>query len=128
MSLRDNFPTDLANIFMNTGEMATTREFRIADGLGGFTLFAAPVIWDQEASKEIPLVKIHGVYMGDVRCHIEAKYLPRIPVAGELIYSPANQLWEVLDVTDEESCYVLALSATRSQAGSYTPPVKFGNN
>jgi hypothetical protein len=128
MSLRDNFAPDLAAVFMNTGEMATTREFRISDGLGGFTLFSAPVVWDQEASKEMPMVKIHGVYMGDVRCYIEMKYLPRIPLAGELIYSPANQMWEVLDVTDEESCYVLALSATRSQPGKYQPPGTFSNN
>ena len=122
MSLRDNFAPDLARVFMNTGEMATVREFRISNGLGGFIVFTASVVWDQEASKEMPLVKIHGVYMGDVRCHIEAKYLPRIPIAGELIYSPAHTMWEVLDVTDEEGCYVLALSATRSQAG------KYGNN
>lgn len=119
MSLRDTFKPDLANIFMNTGEMATTREFRINNGLGGFIVFLAPVVWDVEASKEMPMVKIHGVYMGDVRCHIEAKYLPRIPIAGELLYSPAHVMWECLDVTDEESCYVLSLSATRSQPGNY---------
>lgn len=122
MSLRDNFAPDLANVFMNTDEMAATREFRISDGFGGFLIFNASVVWDQEASKEMPMVKIHGVYMGDVRCHIEAKYLPRIPVAGEMIYSPANQQFEILDVTDEEGCYVLSLTSTRSQ------PAKFGNN
>jgi hypothetical protein len=122
MSLREQFKPDLSNIFMNIGEMATTREFRIGDGHGGFQVFSAPVVWDQEAVKELPLVKIHGVFMGDVRCHIEHKYLPRMPVAGELIYSPANQPWEVLDCTDEEYCYVLALSATRSL------PRAYGNN
>lgn len=115
--LRDNFATDLSTVFMNTAEMATTREFRISDGMGGFTIFDAPVVWDQEGSKDMPMVKIQGVFMGDVRCHIEAKYLPRIPLAGEIIYSPANQVWECIDVTDEEGCYVLGLSATRSQAG-----------
>jgi hypothetical protein len=119
MSLRDCFAPDLANVFINTGEMATVREFRIADGHGGFVVFTAKVVWDQEAMKEMPLVKIHGVYMGDVRCYIEHKYLPRMPVAGELIYSPANQPWEVMDITDEESCYVLALSAYRSQPAAY---------
>lgn len=122
MALRDNFASDLATVFMNTSEMATTREFRISDGMGGFTVFSAPVIWDQEASKEMPMVKIHGVYMGDVRCHIEAKYLPRIPVAGELIYSPATKIWEVIDCEDEEGCYVMSLSSTRSQSG------RFANN
>jgi hypothetical protein len=119
MALREQFASDLSRIFINTAQMAITREFRISDGHGGFKVFDAPVVWDQEAVKELPLVKIHGVYMGDVRCHIEHKYLPRMPVAGEIIYSPANQPWEVLDCTDEESCYVLALSMTRSQPAYY---------
>jgi hypothetical protein len=122
VSLREQFPVDLASVFVNTSEFATTREFRISDGQGGFRVFLAKVVWDEEAVKQMPLVKIHGVYMGDVICYIEHKYLPRMPVAGELIYSPANQPWEVLDCTDEESCYKVALSATRSQPGRY------GNN
>ena len=122
MSLREQFPVDLADIFVNPDEFATIREFRISDGHGGFRVFMAKVVWDNEAAKEQPIVKIHGVYMGDVICFIEHKYLPRMPVAGELIYSPANQPWEVLDCTDEESCYKLALSATRSLPG------KYGNN
>ena len=35
MSLRDQFVPDIDNIFMNTGEFATMREFRIGDGQGG---------------------------------------------------------------------------------------------
>jgi hypothetical protein len=122
MSLREAFAPDLERIFVEIDEFATVREFRINDGHGGFKVFQTKVVWDTEAMKQLPLVKIHGVYMGDVVCYIEHKYLPRMPVAGELIYSPANQPWEVLDVTDEESCYKLALSATRSQPGHY------GNN
>jgi hypothetical protein len=122
MSLREQFAPDLERIFVDPDEFATVREFRINDGHGGFKVFQAPVVWDTEAVKQLPLVKIHGVYMGDVICYIEHKYLPRMPVAGELIYSPANQPWEVLDCVDEESCYKLALSATRSQPG------KYGNN
>jgi hypothetical protein len=119
MSLREQFVPDLANIFMNPGEFATTREFRISDGHGGFRLFTALVVWDEEAAKRQPVVSIHGVFLGDVICHIEHKYLPRMPVAGELIYSPANKPWEVLQCTDQESMYVLALWATRSQPGVY---------
>lgn len=122
MSLREQFVPDLANVFVNTGEFATTREFRISDGHGQFVVFKCPVVWDTEMVKQMPLVKIHGVYLGDVCCYIEHKYLPRMPVAGELIYSPANQPWEVLDTTDEESCYKMTLSATRSQ------PAHYGNN
>jgi hypothetical protein len=119
MSLRDQFASDLANTFMNTDEFATAREFRINNGLGGFTNFIANVQWDEEQAKRQPVVSIHGVYLGSVICFIEHKYLPRPPLAGELIYSPANQPWEVLDCTDEESCYKLALSMTRSQPGRY---------
>jgi hypothetical protein len=122
MSLRAQFAPDLATVFINTDEFATEREFRISNGAGGFTVFRAKVVWDNEMAKRHPLVAIHGMYLGDVICFIEHKYLPRPPLAGELIYSPANQPWEVLDCTDEESCYKLALSATRSQPG------KYGNN
>lgn len=119
MALRQQFESDLATVFMNTGEFATSREFRISDGHGAFKLFTADVVWDEEAAKKQPIVAVHGVYLGDVICHIERKYLPRKPVAGELIYSPANKAWEVLQCTDQESLYVLALSATRSQPGAY---------
>lgn len=119
MSLREQFVPDLEDTFMETGEFATTREFRISDGHGGFKLFNAPVVWDTEQAKKQPIVSVHGVYLGDVICYIQHKYLPRAPVAGEIIYSPANQPWEVLDVTDEESCWRCALSATRSQPGYY---------
>lgn len=119
MSLRQQFEPDLANVFVNTNEFATTREFRISNGKGGFRLFEAEVVWDEEAAKRQPIVAVHGVYMGDVICHIEHKYLPRAPIAGEIIYSPANKPWEVLQCTDQESMYVLALSATRSQPGYY---------
>jgi hypothetical protein len=122
MSLRDQFAPDLDEVFIEPSEFGTWREFRISDGHGGFKVFTAKVVWDMEAAKEQPVVKIHGVYLGDVICYIEHKHLPRMPVAGELIYSPANQPWEVLDVTDEESCYKISLSATRSQ------PARYGSN
>jgi hypothetical protein len=119
VALREQFAPDLARTFINTKEHATTREFRISDGHSGFRVFTAPVVWDTDMVKQIPIVKVHGVYMGDVLCYIEHKYLPRMPVAGELIYSPANSPWEVLDCADEEGCYKLALYATRSQPGAY---------
>lgn len=119
MSLREQFTVDNRRIFLNENEHATEREFRISNGLGGFTLFRAVVLWDEEAAKQMPAVTIHGVYMGDVVCQIHADDLPRAPVAGELIYSPANKPWEVLQCTHEEWMFVLALSATRSQPGRY---------
>ena len=122
MPLRDEFAPDLAATFVNPDEFATNREFRIGDGMGGFIVFTAPVVWDNEAAKRQPVVAIHGIYLGDVVCFIEHRYLPRTPFARELIYSPANTPWEIIDITDEESCYKLALSAYRSQPG------RFGNN
>lgn len=119
MSLRDQLESDLDEVFMNTEEFATEREFRISDGLGGFIIKTIPVVWDEESAKKQPIVAIHGVYLGDVICFIAHKYLPRPPVAGELIYSPANNPWEVMQVTDEEGSYKLALSAYRSQPGRY---------
>jgi hypothetical protein len=112
----------MAEVFVSPDEFATWREFRINDGHGGFRVFTAKVVWDEEMAKTMPLVKIHGVYLGEVICFMKHEYLPRAPVAGELIYSPANKPWEVLDVTDEEDCYRLCLSSTRSQPGHY------GNN
>jgi hypothetical protein len=119
MSLREQFGPDLANIFVNTGEFATEREFRISDGHGGFKVFTCPVVWDEDSAKQQPIVTIHGVFMGNVDCYIESRYLPRAPVAGELLYSPANQPWEVLDITNCEGLYEIALAATRSQPQMY---------
>lgn len=120
--LRDLFAPNVDNIFMNLGEFATLREFRIQDGAGGFLVFTAPVVWDQDEAREKPVVTIHGVFMGNVDCYIASKYLPRAPVAGEIIYSPANQPWEVLDVVICESLYELMLAAYRSQ------PTQYGRN
>jgi hypothetical protein len=119
VALREQFAPDIDRVFINTDEHATVREFRISNGAGGFIVFTAEVVWDEEAAEQKPVVAIHGMYQGDVICYIAAKYLPRKPVAGELIYTPANKPWEVLKCTEEESCYMLALSATRSQPGAY---------
>jgi len=119
VALREQFIPDLDRVFLNDGEHATWREFRIADGQGGFRLFRAKVGWFDEDAKLRPVVAVHGVYQGDVICYIKHADLPRPPVGGELIYSPANKAWEVIDVTDEEGCWMLALSATRSQPGYY---------
>ena len=119
MSLRENFPRDLVRVFHNPDEFATVREFRIADGHGGFRVFMATVVWDNEAAKQLQVVKIHGVYQGDLVLYIMHTDLPRPPVAGELLYSPANKPWEIIDVTDEESEWKVAISATRSQPAYY---------
>jgi len=119
MSLRAQFPSDVDRIFINEDEMADWREFRINDGAGGFRVFTAKCVWDKEIAKRQPIVTIHGVYLCDVMCYIAAKDLPRTPVAGELLYSPANSPYEVIDCTIEESLYAIALAAYRSQPGHY---------
>jgi hypothetical protein len=119
MSLRDQLAADLDTVFMNADEFASSREFRISDGLGGFTIFTTEVVWDTEEAKSNPITTALGIYLGDVICYIRHKSLPRMPLANEIIYSPANVPWEVLDCIDEEGCYKLALRSTRSQPGAF---------
>jgi hypothetical protein len=119
MSLREQFAPDIQNVFINVDEMGEWREFRISDGRGGFRVFTAKVVWDREAAKEQPITTRMGVYLCDVICYIAETDLPRAPVAGELIYSPANQPYEVVDNTKEEGLYKLGLAATRTQPGYY---------
>jgi hypothetical protein len=111
MSLRDQFVYDLDTIFYNEDEHATRRQFRISDGRGGFICFCAVCIWDEEATKERTIVKEYNVYVGDVLCHIGAWNFPRRPLAGEIIYSPPQIPWTIVDCTHEEGAYVLALQA-----------------
>jgi hypothetical protein len=113
MALRDQFVPDLESVFYNTDEHATLRRFRITDGKGGFQVFDAPCVWDEEASKERTIVKAYNIYVGDVQVHILAANFPRRPLAGEIIYSPPNQGWTIVDCTLEEGAYVLALEAYR---------------
>jgi hypothetical protein len=119
MSLRAQFPADLVNVFHNTDEFATTREFRLSDGHGAFTLKNIDVVWDEEEARRHPVVTIHGIIDAAVICYIQHKDLSRPPLAGEIIYSPANKPWEIGAVTDEESEWKLALVMTRSQTGYY---------
>jgi hypothetical protein len=121
-AFKEQIVSDLSTTFINVDELGKIVQVRVSDGMGGFTVSNIPVVWDNEMAKRHPLVSIHGMYLGDVIVFIEHKYLPRMPLAGEIIYIPANNPWEVLDCTDEESCYKLALSAYRSQPGRY------GNN
>jgi len=122
MSLRDQFAPDVDRIWMNTDQFATNRQFRISDGHDGFLVFTCPVVWDEDQVRQEPIATVHGVFMGNVACYIASKYLPRAPLAGEVIYSPANQPWEVLDCVIAESLYELKLAAYRS------PPSQYGQN
>lgn len=119
MSLRDQFVADLERVFFKEGEHATREEFRISDGRGGFIVTSFLVIWDTDQAKKHPLSTIHGLYVGEVLCYVKQKDLPRRPIAGELIYSPANRPWEVIDCWVEEGAYVLGLNSTRSQPAYY---------
>lgn len=110
MALRDQFVPDLENVFHNVDEFGPFREFRISNGRGGFATFWAPCVWDSDTLKQLS-VKAQGVFLGDVMCYIQASQLPRRPLAGEIIYSPANVGWLIVESVDEEGQYNLSLSS-----------------
>jgi hypothetical protein len=118
MSLREQMYSDRRNVFFNTDEHATVEEFRINNGQGGFTVFNATVIHDTDQLKRLATTRM-GVYQGDELLYIMHEDLPRRPLAGELIYSPANKPLEVMECHDEEGVWVLLLSSTRSQPAHY---------
>jgi hypothetical protein len=123
--------SDWRTVFVNLNEFGELRNFRISDGLGGFLeLKNLPVLIDEEATKETPIVTAQEVYIGDMFVSIAADLLPRRPIGGELIYMseqiptdrlglpledrPANVPYELLMVVDEVGVWRLALSAYRS--------------
>jgi hypothetical protein len=114
MPLNAHFPADSEKVFHNTGEFAHVREFRISDGQGGFVKFATKCVWDKEEAKNKPIVLAQGVYIADVACHLIKNRLPRPPLAGEIIYSPSKEAWTIMEISDEESEWVLFLAANRS--------------
>jgi hypothetical protein len=131
MALRDQLMSDWRASFVNLNEFGELRTFRISDGLGGFIeLKNLPVLIDEEATKETPIVTAQEVYIGDMFVNIAADLLPRRPIAGELIYMseqiptdplgapledrPANVPYELLQVVDEVGVWRLALSAYRA--------------
>jgi hypothetical protein len=109
-TLRDATRSDLVNVFHNVDEHASYREFRISNGYASFTTFRAPCVWDTDILKQLS-IKAQGVYLGDIMCYIIADYLPRRPLPDEIIYSPANQGWRIIESVDEEGQYNLSLSA-----------------
>ena len=115
MSLCDQFASDVNRIFINVDEMGDWLEFRISDGHGGFTVKTIKVVWDRDHAKENPMTTRFGVFYCDVMCFMAAADLPRAPVAGEIIYSPANQPWEVVECWYEEKMFSIALRAVTSQ-------------
>jgi hypothetical protein len=118
MSLRDQFAPDW-DVFANPDEFGSVREFRVSDGHGGFKVFTAEIVWDEDRAKTHPIATRFGVYVGEVMLFIRSRDLSRRPIAGELLYSPANQPWEVITSTDVEAGYEVALSMTRSQPAYY---------
>jgi hypothetical protein len=118
VSLREQFALDLDNVFFNDKEHATWEEFRISNGLGGFIVFQAKIIHDTDELKRLAVTRM-GIYAGEELLYIRHTSLPRRPVVGELIYSPANKPWEVVSCWDEEGCYVVTMSSTRSSPAYY---------
>jgi hypothetical protein len=118
MSLREQMYADRRRVFFNIGEHATTEEFRIATADGGFKVFTADVIHDTDQLKRLAVTRM-GVYQGEMLMYVMHEDLPRQPLAGELIYSPANKPLEVIESHEEEGLWVLLLSSTRSQPAYY---------
>ena len=118
MSLREQMYSDRKSVFFRTDEHATTEEFRIANAQGGFKVFQAVVIHDTDQLKRLAVTRM-GVYQGDQLLYIMHEDLPRRPLAGELIYSPANKPLEVIECWDEEGVWMMTLSSTRSQPAYY---------
>lgn len=118
--LKDLFAPDVERIFINVDEFGDYREFRFADGAGGFYVKTIKVVWDEDKSHMQAVSTANGIVYADVACFIASKDLPRAPVAGEMLYSPANQPFEILLCTLTPALYELQLQRYMSK------PTMFG--
>jgi hypothetical protein len=86
-----------------------TREFAIADGVGGIRVFSARVVWALDTMKRDSVANVHGVYPADVHCTFNECDLPRIPTTLEYIESPQHIKYTIIDVTIGSGVITLAL-------------------
>jgi hypothetical protein len=111
--LRDDFPTDLDTIFFEEEEFACNRDFEIIEN-GMAQQFTTRCVWDTETLKNRLIVVQQGVYLGSVLLFISTSWFSTEPKPEQIIRSRAvgNVVWEgwrVVDITDAESCYEIAL-------------------
>src|SRR5262245_61515328 len=87
MALADQLMADWTATGEKLDEFAELRSFRISDGAGGWKeLKNLPILRDDSATMQTPIVTAQEVYIGDMKVNIRADRLPRLPIAGELIY------------------------------------------
>jgi|SRR5215831_2980231 len=114
--LRDEYIPDLADTFFEEDEFAMARDFEIVQGGANYqkVLFTTLCVWDTETLKNRLIVIQQGVFMGSVLCFISKSWFPVEPKPEQVIYSrkvgdPIMEGWRVVEITDAEECYELAL-------------------
>jgi hypothetical protein len=111
MPLNQDFSPDLDETFFNTTEFAHVREFQIVEG-GVPVTFTTVCVWDTEALKSRLIVQQQGVFMGTVLLFIHKNLFQTEPKPDQIIYTPVKPFkigWRIVDVTDAEECYEIAL-------------------
>lgn len=111
MSLKLEFSHDLDDTFFNEEEFGCVREFEIIED-GVPAVFTTNCVWDTEALKSRLVVQQQGIYLGSVLCFIHKNLFKVEPKPEQVIYTPVTPYkigWRVVDVTDAEECYELAL-------------------
>lgn len=87
------------------------RQFVIADGFGGITIFNALVVWSRDIMKTSPIATATGVYFADIFCTFFETDLPRLPTEGEFLESPQFTKYEIVGV--ERGSGIVTLSLLR---------------
>lgn len=117
MSLRSEFLVDAVETFLEEGEFAQIREFKITEANAG-KVFTANCVWDTETLKDRAIVQQQGLYIGEVRCFILSSLFAVEPRPEQILYTrrlfptpeePLLRGWRVLDITDAEEMYYLDL-------------------
>lgn len=111
MPLNLEFSPDLDQTFFNLHEFAQERDFLIVEDHRPVE-FKTICVWDTEALKSRLIVQQQGVFMGSVLLFIHKNLFKVEPRPEQIIYSPVEPFkigWRIVDVTDAEECYEIAL-------------------
>lgn len=111
MSLKLEFDPDLTATFFNPEEFGCVRDFLFTED-GTEKIFTTACVWDTETLKTRLIVQQQGVFLGSVLCFIYKKLFKVEPKPEQIIYSPVTPFrigWRIVDITDAEECYELAL-------------------
>lgn len=126
MPLKDEFCPDLDRVYFNPDEFGERhsygdvdengltivgREFEIVED-GQPKRFITDCVWDTEMLKSRLIVQQQGVFMGTVMLFIHKNCFKVEPKPEQLIYTPVVPFrigWRIVDVTDAEECYEIAL-------------------